>query len=86
MNYETGFLNDGDEAGGGTLMLVRRATMGLFVDRTTQQWVARDLEGQFWVVPPVDDPWSHRAPFQPADDSQLEPVPGHYKHMLGLPC
>jgi hypothetical protein len=68
-----------------TMLMVRRPAIALFVDRTSQQWIARDVDGQFWSIPPVDHPWNHRQPFQPTDETQLEPVPGHYKSMLGVP-
>jgi hypothetical protein len=58
----------------------------LFVDRTSGQWVVRDTEGVFWVVPAMDMAWQHRQPFDLSDDTELEPVPGHYKYLLGLPC
>ena len=57
----------------------------IFVDRSSQQWIVRDPEGNFWIVPVVDDPWDHRQPFDLNDEIELEPVPGHYKYMLGLP-
>jgi hypothetical protein len=44
-----------------------------------------DSDGNFWIVPPVDHPWDHREPFYPTEATELEPVPGHYKHMLDLP-
>jgi hypothetical protein len=55
------------------------------VERTTHQWVVLDPEGQFWILPAVDDPWCNRLPFRPTEDTGLDPVPGHYKHVLGLP-
>ena len=64
---------------------LRKQVMALFVDRQSQQWIVRDPEGTFWVVPSVENAWDHRRPFQPTDESDLEPVPGHYKGMLGLP-
>jgi hypothetical protein len=57
----------------------------LYVDRSTRQWVVRDPEGKFWVVPVVEDAWNHREPYQPVEDSRLEPIPGHYKYLLQLP-
>jgi hypothetical protein len=57
----------------------------LYVDRRTRQWIVRDPEGNLWVVPLTDNPWDHREPFQPTEETDLELVPGHYKHMLGLP-
>ena len=58
----------------------------LFVDKSSQQWIVRDPDGDFWILPSVKDPWDHREPFDPTrEDSDLEPVPGHYKYMLDLP-
>jgi hypothetical protein len=59
--------------------------MTLYVDRTSQQWIVLDREGNFWLLPAVDDPWRHRRPFRPSEETDLEVIPGHYKHMLGLP-
>jgi hypothetical protein len=28
----------------------------LFVERSSQQWVVRDSEGNFWLLPAVDNP------------------------------
>ena len=67
-------------------MLIRReAGTLLYVDRTSRQWIVRDGEGRLWIVPVMEEPWPHRRPFTPNDDTALEPVPGHYKSALGLP-
>jgi hypothetical protein len=50
-----------------------------------RQWVVRDPEGSFWILPSVNHPWEHRQPFHPTPETDLEPVPGHYKDMLELP-
>jgi hypothetical protein len=57
----------------------------VFADRSSQQWVVRDPEGNFWSLPSSDNPWDHRQPFHSTEETDLEPVPGHYKDMLGLP-
>jgi hypothetical protein len=57
----------------------------LYVDKANQQWVVRDPEGNFWSLPATASPWDERQPFSPAEETALEPVPGHYKDMLGLP-
>ncbi|MFO0844662.1 MAG: hypothetical protein U0797_20075 [Gemmataceae bacterium] len=62
----------------------RGVVAALYVDRATRQWVVRDLEGQFWSLPAIDNAWDERQPFTPAEGTDLEPVPGHYKYMLGL--
>jgi hypothetical protein len=67
------------------MIAVRQQLVALYVDRSTQQWIVRDPEGNFWAVPPVDNAWDQREPFDPTDDTDLEPVPGHYKYLLQLP-
>jgi hypothetical protein len=68
-----------------TMLTLGKKVVALYVDRSNQEWIALDPEGNFWKVPPVANPWDHRQPFQPTEDTDLERVPGHYKHMLGLP-
>ncbi len=63
----------------------RKCVMALYADRASQQWIVRDPDGNFWIIPLADDPWKHREPFHPTEETDLEPVPGHYKHLLGLP-
>ncbi len=67
------------------MLTIRKQVVNLFVDRTTQQWIVQDPDGNFWIVPVIDDAWDHREPFEPTSEMDLEPVPGHYKYMLGLP-
>ena len=58
----------------------------IFVDRAcTEHWIVRDPEVNFWIVPPGEDAWECRRPFQPTVETELEPIPGHYRYMLGLP-
>ena len=63
----------------------RRPAVALFVDRSCQQWVVRDPEGSYWILPSGEHPWEQRQPFYPTSETDLEPVPGHYKDMLELP-
>jgi hypothetical protein len=59
----------------------------LYVDRFSQQWIVLDPDGNFWIVSCFEDnPWERRQPFYPTEETELEPVPGHYKYMLGLPA
>ena len=58
---------------------------GVFVERATHQWIVLDPEGHFWILPPGDDPWRDRLAFHPTAETSLDPVPGHYKYVLGLP-
>lgn len=67
------------------MIATRKQGTTLYVERSTGQWVVRDPEGNLWVLPPTDNPWDDRQPFFPAEETDLEPVPGHYKSMLGLP-
>jgi hypothetical protein len=67
------------------LTVVRKRTLDLYVDRSSGRWVVRDPDGNFWIVPPTDTAWEDRRPFSPDEETELEPVPGHYKHLLGLP-
>jgi hypothetical protein len=62
-----------------------KPVVALFVDRSSQQWIVRDPEGKFWILPSVENPWDQRQPFQPTSETDLEPVPGHYKDMLRVP-
>jgi hypothetical protein len=67
------------------MLAVRRQLDALFVDRTNQQWIVRDPEGNYWILPAGDDAWDNRQPFQPTEESELEPIPGHYRYLLRLP-
>ncbi len=64
---------------------VRKRTLDIYVDRSSGRWVVRDPEGNFWILPPSASPWDDRQPFSPNEETDLEAVPGHYKHLLGLP-
>jgi hypothetical protein len=67
------------------MLAVERRLVSLYVDRTANQWIVRDPEGSYWVVPSGKDAWEHRQPYQPTENVQLEPVPRHYRYMLDLP-
>jgi hypothetical protein len=62
-----------------------KTAVAIYVDRSRQQWVVRDREGNFWLLPPTENSWEDRQPFQPTEETELEPVPGHYRCMLDLP-
>ncbi|MFO0800918.1 MAG: hypothetical protein U0804_25920 [Gemmataceae bacterium] len=67
------------------MLTERTHPVAVYADRAGGQWVVRDGAGEFWLLPHTDNPWRDRRPFEPADDSDLEPVPGHYRGLLGLP-
>jgi hypothetical protein len=67
------------------MFAVRKQKAELYVDPLSQQWVVLDPDGNFWILPSVENPWDQRQPFFPTEATELEPIPGHYKYMLGLP-
>jgi hypothetical protein len=67
------------------MIVERKQRVTIYVDRMSQQWVVLDLEGNFWILPSAENPWEQRQPFYPTEENELEPVPGHYKYILGLP-
>jgi hypothetical protein len=59
--------------------------LALYVDRNLPScWIVRDRDGEFWMVPAGDRAWDRREPYTPAEDAQLEAVPGHYRYMLEI--
>ena len=64
----------------------RKRIVAIYVDRTSGQWIVRDDEGIYWTLPATENSWDERQPFVLTEETELEPVPGHYKYMLGLPC
>ena len=64
---------------------LRRVGVTLYVERASQQWIVLDQDGKFWALPSAENAWDRRQPFYPTEETELEPVPGHYKYMLGLP-
>jgi hypothetical protein len=79
------FLSLNERAPERNMISPRRHRAVLFVERSSQQWIVQDPEGNFWLLPSVEDPWSQRQPFHLTEETELELVPGHYKYMLGLP-
>ena len=67
------------------MLAVTKCVVAIYVDRATGQWIVRDPDGNFWVVPSGANAWDQRQPFEPTDDSQLQPIPGHYRYLLELP-
>jgi hypothetical protein len=67
------------------MLAISKQLVGLYVNRATQEWIVRDPDGNFWVVPCVEDAWNRRQPFCLTEDTNLEPIPGHYKYLFHLP-
>ena len=67
------------------MISVKKVKVALFVDHISNQWIVRDPEGDFWVVPPGEKGWQQRRPFDLSETSELEPIPGHYIYLLNLP-
>jgi len=68
------------------MLASRRQAVSIYVDKLHQQWIVRDPDGNFWTMPSMENPWDHRAPFDPGTaETDLDPVPAHYKYMLELP-
>ena len=67
------------------MLAVRKQSIALFVDRSSQQWIVRDPDGNYWALPSGEDAWEQRQPFEPTGEADLEPIPGHYKYLLRLP-
>jgi hypothetical protein len=65
------------------MLTVRR--LALYIDRSNQQWIVRDPENNYWIVLAREDGWEQRRPFYPTEETELEPIPAHYKYALGLP-
>lgn len=67
------------------MAIVKQLKLSIYVDKSSRQWIVRDGEGTFWSVPAEEEGWKHREPFTPTEETELEPVPGHYHYLLGLP-
>jgi hypothetical protein len=67
------------------VITVRKQTVAIFVDRSVDGWIVRDPAGDFWIVPSTDGAWENRQPFSPNEETELVPVPGHYRYLLDLP-
>jgi hypothetical protein len=74
------------EERGRTVIANEKPIVRLYVDRAcSEHWIVRDQHGQYWMVPPGENSWERRRPYEPVDEAELETIPGHYKYMLGLP-
>jgi hypothetical protein len=68
------------------MITTERVVAGLYVDKAcANHWIVQDRNGRFWMVQPGENCWERRQHFEPTDETRLEPVPGHYRYVLGLP-
>ena len=67
------------------MLEVLKQAVELYVDRLSQQWIVRDPNGNFWIVSTGDEAWERREPFEPTEETSLEPIPGHYRYLFRLP-
>lgn len=67
------------------MVTLRKQKVLIYVDRSSKQWIVRDPDGNYWIVPAGQNLWNHRQPFELTEESDLEAVPGHYKYLLDLP-
>jgi hypothetical protein len=67
------------------MLTIQKQVFALFVERTSQQWIVRDPDGNFWLLPPGENGWEQRQPFEPDESCTLEPIPGHYRYLLDIP-
>ena len=52
----------------GPARVVPQVKLTLFVCRSSQQWVVLDPDGNFWLLPSVENPWDQRQPFYPTEE------------------
>lgn len=67
-----------------SMSVITHKRIQLFVDKRSRRWIARDEKGNFWALADAN-PWEERQQVIMNEEIHLEPVPGHYKHMLGIP-
>ena len=64
----------------------KKQDFSLYVDKRSHHWVVRDADGNFWTLASDENAWDHREQLEPTSENlDLEPVPGHYKAMFGIP-
>jgi hypothetical protein len=58
----------------------------LFVDRICPEHsIVCDPDGNFWIVPPVENDWECCSPFESTNETELEAIPEHYLGRLAVP-
>lgn len=67
------------------MLTEKRELVSIYVEPSKRRWVVRDPDGHLWAVDSSTDGWDRRELYELTDDSELVPVPGHYRYMLQLP-
>jgi hypothetical protein len=67
------------------MVTLRTRVVSIYVDKSKRHWIVRDADGNFWALPNTETPWEDRLPYVPTEEAELEPIPGHYGRVLGLP-
>ena len=60
------------------MMTLRKRAVSIYADRLSQQWIVRDPDGNYWIVPVVDEPWDHRQPFDLTEEIEFEDEKGKW--------
>ena len=43
------------------MVAMQTRVIGIFVDKACpERWIVRDSDGNFWIVPPIEDAWANR--------------------------
>ena len=68
------------------MVATQKPVMGLYVDKTCPEfWIVRDYQGSLLVKYRPGRTPGARPAFQPTEETELEPIPGIYMYVLGLP-
>ena len=68
------------------MITTESSVVGLYVAKTCpEHWIAWTTRADSGWSRLAENPWERRQPFQWTEDTELEPIPGHYKYVLGLP-
>jgi len=51
---------------------IQKYAVAIYVDKSSQQWVVRDADGNFWCLPAGDNPWDQHQSFDPTEETELD--------------
>lgn len=67
-----------------SVSVITHKRIQLFADKVQGRWIVCDEKGIYWVLA-GENTWEQRQQITLNDEIDLQPVPGHYKRMLGVP-